>query len=179
MDAAGAAFPTDDQATALDVSDRSGSAATGLENAAYIKGDKSKEPSKDGKLRARNNVLGDIVNSSPIFVTDSGALFVGANDGMLHAFDGSTGEELFAYVPGGIDLTDLAALSDPQYGQTVTHKYFVDGPITVSAKSQTPGKNYLIGSLGRGGRGVFALDVTTPKSFDENDVRFRHGHGDG
>ncbi|MDG6347424.1 PilC/PilY family type IV pilus protein [Luteimonas sp. 8-5] len=166
----GAAFPTAAQKTALDVSSRSGSAATADENAAYIKGDRSNEPSKDGKLRARSSLLGDIVNSSPIYVTDSGALFVGANDGMLHAFDGSTGKELFAYVPGGINLTNLASLSDPQYGQTVTHKYFVDGPITVSAKSQTPGKNYLVGALGRGGRGVFALDVTTPSSFDEDDV---------
>src|SRR5690606_18607946 len=67
-------------------------------------------------------------------------------------------------------LTDLASISNPQYGQTITHKYFVDGPIVVSAKSQTPGKNYLVGALGRGGRGVFGLDVTTPTSFDNDDV---------
>lgn len=166
----GASFPTEAQVKALDASSRTGSAVDGTRNAAYIIGDKSNEPSKDGVLRARTNVLGDIVNSSPIYVTDNGALFVGANDGMLHAFDGSTGKELFAYVPGGISLDDLASLSDPQYGQTVTHKYFVDGPIAVSAKSQTPGKNYLVGALGRGGRGVFALDVTNPTSFDEDDV---------
>src|SRR5690606_13751091 len=169
-DSKGAKFPTAAQTTALDVSGRTGSAATGAQNAAYIMGDKSNEPSKDGKLRARTSLLGDIVNSSPIYVGDSGALFVGANDGMLHAFDGSTGKELFAYVPGGIDLTDLASISNPQYGQTITHKYFVDGPIVVSAKSQTPGKNYLVGALGRGGRGVFGLDVTNPTSFDADDV---------
>ncbi|MDQ2703144.1 MAG: PilC/PilY family type IV pilus protein [Pseudomonadota bacterium] len=170
VDSDGAKFPTPAQVTALDVSARAGSPADGDANAAYIAGDKSNEPSNDGDLRARTNVLGDIVNSSPIFVADSDALFVGANDGMLHAFDGSSGEELFAFVPGGISLTDLASLSDPSYGQTITHKYFVDGPITVSAKSQTPGKNYLVGALGRGGRGVFGLDVTTPSSFDDDDV---------
>jgi type IV pilus assembly protein PilY1 len=171
----GAAFPTTVQETALDASTRTGSEATGAENAAYIIGDKSNEPSRDGKLRARTSLLGDIVNSSPIYVNDSGVLFVGANDGMLHAFDGATGKELFAYVPGGINLSDLGALSDPRYGQSITHKYFVDGPIAVSAKSQTPGKNYLVGALGRGGRGVFALDVTNPSSFDAGDVLWEAG----
>lgn len=170
----GAAFPTAAQVTALDVSARTGSEATGAQNAAYIAGDASNETSSDGKLRPRVNRLGDIVNSSPIYVNDSGVLFVGANDGMLHAFDGGTGKELFAYVPGGISLSDLATLSDPRYGQAVTHKYFVDGPIAVSAKSQTPGKNYLVGALGRGGRGVFALDVTNPKSFDQDDVLWEY-----
>src|SRR5690606_10307790 len=80
--------------------------------------------------------------------------------------DAKTGQEIFAYVPGGISLADLATLSDPYY----THKYFVDGPVTVSAKSQTKDKNYLVGALGRGGRGVFGLDVTDPKNFDEDDV---------
>ena len=171
----GAAFPTAVQITSLDASTRTGSVATGAQNAAYIAGDKSNEPAEDGDLRARTSVLGDIVNSSPIYVNDSGVLFVGANDGMLHAFDGDSGEELFAYVPGGINLADLASISDPGYGQTTTHKYFVDGPIAVSAKSQTPGKNYLVGALGRGGRGVFALDVTNPASFDEDDVLWESG----
>lgn len=163
----GASFPTSAQVSALDVSERPFSGVSGAANAAYIAGDQSKElAKKDGVLRNRSTVLGDIVNSSPIYVTDSGTIFVGANDGMLHAFDAASGAELFAYVPGGISLSDLATLSDPYY----THKYFVDGPITVSAKSQTPGKNYLVGSLGRGGRGVFGLDVTDPKNFDASKV---------
>jgi type IV pilus assembly protein PilY1 len=35
----------------------------------------------------------------------------------------------------------------------------------VSTFKQTPGKNYLVGALGRGGKGIFGLDVTTPSSF--------------
>lgn len=170
----GAAFPTSVQKSALDMSSRASSPATGEQNAAYIAGDRSLEPLHDGKLRARTSVLGDIVNSSPIYVRDVGALFVGANDGMLHAFDAETGEELFAYVPGGINLADLATLSDPLYGQSISHKYFVDGPIAVSARSQTPGKNYLVGALGRGGRGVFALDVTDPANFAADDVLWEY-----
>ncbi len=91
---------------------------------------------------------------------------MGANDGMLHAFNALTGAERFAYVPGGINYSDLASLSDPQY----SHKYFVDGPVVVSTKKQTPSKNYLVGALGRGGKGVFGLDVTTPTNFRTNDV---------
>ena len=40
----------------------------------------------------------------------------------------------------------------------------------VSARARTPGKNYLIGALGRGGRGVYGLDVTNPGSFAAADV---------
>src|SRR5207342_722142 len=84
-----------------------------------------------------------------------------ANDGMLHAFDASTGAERFAYVPGGIDFANLATLSDPQY----VHRYFVDGPVVVASRKQTPGKNYLVGALGRGGKGLYALDVSDPANF--------------
>src|SRR5690606_19499838 len=70
-------------------------------------------------------------------------------------------------------MSQLAELADPLYGSNTTtkpHRYFVDGPIVVSARDRTPGKNYLIGALGRGGRGVYALDVTTPASFGASHV---------
>jgi len=92
---------------------------------------------------------------------------------MLHAFNALTGAERFAYVPGGINLTDLASLSDPQY----THRYFVDGPIAVSTLKQTPGKNYLVGALGRGGKGVYALDVTSPTTFGAANVLWERSTG--
>ncbi len=174
----GATFPTVLQTAALNQSLRITSPVSGADNASYIKGDASRERRNGGELRNRDVLLGDIVNSSPTYVRDSETIFVGANDGMLHAFaakaSGSgnnavtAGQELFAYVPGGISLTGLATLSDPNY----QHKYFVDGPVMVSSKTQTPGKNYLVGALGRGGKGLFGLDVTTPKSFAANDVKW-------
>jgi type IV pilus assembly protein PilY1 len=167
----GAVFPTAAQVAALDESARSHAPATGAQVAAYIAGDQSREAANGGNLRNRTTtVLGDIANSSPIYVEDNNTLFVGANDGMLHAIDADDGTEIFAYVPKGIDLDALASTSDPRYGTTVVHKYFVDGPIAVSAKSQTPGKNYLVGALGRGGKGVFGLDVTDPENFGTGDV---------
>lgn len=173
---AGRTFPTAGQLSQL-------SRSTGLapvsadDNAAFIMGDRSEEKARGGTLRDRDTVLGDIVNSSPLYSSDSKVIYVGANDGMMHAFTTvdiprgpAAGTELFAYVPAGIDFAALSTLSDPQY----EHRWFVDGPITVSTRTQTPGANYLIGSLGRGGRGVYALDVTTPTTFGNNDVLWDH-----
>ena len=95
-------------------------------------------------------------------------LYVGANDGMLHAFNASTGVEEFAYIPSFV-FSNLKNLADPSY----THQYFVDGPVKagdVHFSSNDTWHTVLVGSAGAGGRGVFALDVTTPGSFDSNDV---------
>jgi type IV pilus assembly protein PilY1 len=167
----GTGFPTSSQSTDMAQpvrADINGGITTGAENAAYIAGSQAKEIQNGGKLRDRDVLLGDIANSSPMYVKESETIYVGANDGMLHGFNALTGAELFAYVPAGISFTDLGTLSDPQYSPS--HRYFVDGPVVVSSTSQTPGKNYLVGSLGRGGRGVYGLDVTTPTSFGNGSV---------
>ena len=88
-------------------------------------------------------------------------IYVGANDGMLHAFDAVTGAEVFAYVPQSI-YDKLASLTDPNY----THKYFVDGsPTIVDAFINNQWRTVLVSGLGGGGQGVFALDVTNPGDF--------------
>ena len=170
---AGAAFPTAAQTSLLDQSVRAIAPVSGVDNAAYLKGDRSRERQNGGELRDRETVLGDIVNSSPMYVKDSETIFVGANDGMLHAFNALNGVERFAYVPGGIDFAKLATLSSPQYA----HEYFVDGPVAVSQRTMTPGKNYLVGTLGRGGKGVYALDVTDPTKFGATNVLWEHNGG--
>lgn len=161
----GASFPTDSQEGALE---RTGGASpvSGEDNAAYIKGDRSDETANGGDLRNRVTPMGDIVNSSPFYSEEAAALFVGANDGMLHAINSATGEVEFSYIPAGLDFGALATLSDPEY----RHKFFVDGGVDVTTRAQGKGKNILVASLGRGGKGVFALDVTDPATFDENDV---------
>ncbi len=158
----GTAFPTSAQQTALA---RTGGpadyAVSGSDNANYIKGDASREERNGGLLRNRpTTVLGDIVGSSPTYVKETGTLYVGANDGMLHAFDASSGRELFAYVPGILDFGRLGTLSRGDYA----HKFFVDGPVVATSRALTPNKNILVGTLGRGGKGVYALDVTNPNS---------------
>ncbi|HYG06914.1 MAG TPA: pilus assembly protein [Stenotrophomonas sp.] len=155
----------------------------------YLRGDRSQESAKDvtGGLRIRSGVLGDIVNSQPVYVgapnarlytgaTFIGAsiypafaasraartpmIYVGANDGMLHAFNATTGAETFAFVPKAA-MDHLLDYTSKDYN----HRYFVDGELTVSDVFDTSTgawRSVLVGTMGRGGRGAFALDVTDP-----------------
>jgi len=140
----------------------------------YLRGDRTKEKKTekdtDGLYRYRANLLGDIVHSSPVFDKDTNTVFVGANDGMLHAFYAETGVERFAYIPSPM-LQKIGQLSNPAY----THKFFVDGEMDIGRKSDTflP-KTYLVATLGRGGKGLFALDVTTPSSFGASNIAWEY-----
>lgn len=135
----------------------------------YIRGVRSKEKQNGGTLRNRSSILGDIVNSSPVYVGDTDTVYVGANDGMLHAFNATTGAEQFAYIPSTI-IAALPLLTDSNY----SHQYFVDGDIAVSTRTQTPNKNYLVANLGRGGKGLFGLDVTNPATFGTANVLWEY-----
>lgn len=175
-----------DLKTALIASDDD---ATGLKRLAWLMGYASTETGENS-LRKRTYILGDIVNSDPAFAGPSSfrfnrlptefgsnyytayvaakrgrtsALLVGANDGMVHAFDGDTGRELFAYIPRGV-YSKLAGLSAASY----SHQYTVDGPVYVSdvylgGDSTGEGgewRTLVAGTLGAGGRGVYVLDIT-------------------
>jgi type IV pilus assembly protein PilY1 len=165
---AGITFPTSAQESALARTGVANFPVTGPDNAAYITGSQALEKAAGGTLRDRTALIGDIVDSSPVYVAETGTVYVGANDGMLHAFDASDGVEEFAYVPASVNLANLASLSRPDY----THRYFVDGPVVVSTRAQTAGSNILVGTLGRGGKGIFALDVTSPGSFSASDIEW-------
>jgi type IV pilus assembly protein PilY1 len=154
----------------------------GSRRLAYLRGARTLEKGHPGGVfRIRDRVLGDIVNSSPVYVgapslsvRGSGydvfyseyknrtrAVYVGANDGMLHAFDASDGHELFAYVPNAL-ISRLNSLTSPEY----VHRPFVDGGLTVvEAKMNGRWRTVLASSMGGGARGVFALDVTNPADF--------------
>ena len=171
----------------------------GDEVLAYLRGNRSGEAQNGGDFRDRSTVLGDIVNSDPLFVgtpdygyqvlpgTEGSSykdfrasagyqnrapmVYVGANDGMLHAIDGSktgamAGVERFAYIPLAV-YPKLKQLTDPNY----IHKFFVDGsPAAGDAYIDGAWKTVLVGTLGGGGRGVFALDITDPTSFGPTKV---------
>lgn len=155
----GAAFPTAAQLVPLARSAEP--AVSGASNAAYIAGARDQELANGGELRNRTTVLGDIVGSSPVYDAQTNTVYVGANDGMLHAFDAGDGTEEFAYVPAALDFSDLSTLSQPDY----EHRYFVDGPVILSRRDQTPDTSILVGTLGRGGKGLYSLDVTNPSTF--------------
>lgn len=112
-------------------------------------------------FRERGSRLGDIVHSSPVF--DGTTIYVGANDGMLHAFNSQNGSERFAYVPSLV-IANLKHLKEPSYA----HRYFVDQTPTVKNGYGLLGgaadETILVGGLGKGGKGYFALNVSQPES---------------
>jgi len=126
--------------------------------------------------------LGDIVNSSPVYVRKPpfkykdagyaayreaqkdriGVVYVGANDGMLHAFRASDGEELWAFVPTAV-MREMYRLADVRYD--VGHRFYVDAtPVVADVYHAGAWRTILIGGLGAGGRGYYALDVTDPQN---------------
>lgn len=162
-----------------------GTEDNGKDRLDWLRGDQSDEM-PGGVFRKRSRILGDIINSDPFFVaapnfgyellpgTEGSSyfafrtgnlnrkkmLYVGANDGMLHAFDAQTGVEQFAYVPKEV-FPNLASLTASNYA----HKYFVDGsPYAGHAYFGGAWHTILLGTTGAGGRAVFALDVTAPDS---------------
>jgi len=163
----------------------------GQERINYLRGDTSNE-STGLNFRDRTNILGDIVHSNPVYVGKpqsnhpnaapfgpgtagqlysdfasayedrDGIVYVGANDGMLHGFSESSGEEIIAYVPNAVYSNaagkGLHYLTDPAY----SHNYYVDLSPTVADVylNSSAWKTLLVGGLRAGGRGIFALDVT-------------------
>ena len=115
----------------------------------YLRGSAEHE-STGNNYRSRTVKLGDVVNSSPVFMADppfnypdglesqaystfasnnasrTPMVYIGANDGMVHGFNADTGEELIAYVPNKV-FPDLTRLTTPNY----SHRFFVDGSPTV------------------------------------------------
>lgn len=133
------------------------------------------------------SVLGDIVNSAPVFVGGptgdwrdtmetarystyantraslTPMIYVGANDGMLHGFNASTGAEVFAYVPYAV-RNRLSALTSNPY----THQFNVDGsPAVGDVAIGGSWKTLLVSGMSAGAPGLFALDVSNPGNFTE------------
>lgn len=175
----------------------------------YLRGDRTNELSTSGgKYRARSHLLGDIVNSKltavgapsrryyevynpgysafkSAYAGRTTVAYVGANDGMMHAFNGSlsgtgAGKELFAYIPSftyGTATTaaasGLASLGNPS---SFSHHYLVDGtPVTADIDFKITGgitsstthdwRTILVGGLGKGGKGYYAIDITDPSQW--------------
>lgn len=86
-------------------------------------------------------------------------LFVGANDGMLHALDAQTGRERFAFIPSQL-MSKLGSIADNDYA----HQYFVDGQMAIRTFGT---QSVLVGALGGGSEGLYGLDVTNPNPATE------------
>jgi len=119
----------------------------------FLRGDDSNCQLNGGLFRNRSGKLGDLVHSAPIL--EDGILYVGGNDGMMHAFDSSSGIELFAYVPNLV-YSNLRFLAEPSY----THKFYVDLTVYTKYINDTNQK-LLVGGLAKGGKGYYCLDIST------------------
>ena len=86
-------------------------------------------------------------------------VYVGANDGMLHALDAATGVEKWAYVPGAV-YGNLARLTSKS--NLFTQSYVDSSPVVREVYTDGRWRTLLVGALRLGGQGVYALDVTDP-----------------
>lgn len=182
------------QADLNKASPSSSSDSLGSDRLSYLRGDKTRE---SNPFRKRTTLLGDIINSGVAYsgvptasITSSSystfynanasrtpAVFVGANDGMLHAFNASAagGNELFAYIPSWMG-PKLSALTSPSY--VGAHQSYVDSTPVVAeaevlnASSVLEWQTVLVSGTGSGGQGVFALDVTDPTAFSASKVKW-------
>lgn len=187
----------------------------------YLRGDQTYELSNSGYYRTRSHLLGDVVNAKltavgvpewpyydiynagyksfkSSYASRATVVYAAANDGMLHAFDGTVpssssstctstlstpttacGKELFAYIPSftyGSSSTaassGLASLGNPS---SFSHHFLVDATpvsgdvdlyVTANPTASTNDwRTLLVGGLGKGGKGYYAIDVTDPSSW--------------
>ena len=88
-------------------------------------------------------------------------VYAGSNDGMLHAFDSNTGDELWAFIPPNL-LPKLRGMVAAKANTSHTI-YGVDGSLAVEdIFYDNKWRTILLAGLGRGGHGYFALDITKP-----------------
>jgi len=150
----------------------------------FLRGDDSND---GGKYRDRKGwFLGDIIYSAPrvvgpprsfFFENDyqtfksnnlsrSTMIYLGANDGMLHAFNFSDGSEAWSFIP------EKTRQNLPCLTLEACHKYYVDLSPTASdvydpawksgGDDWTGWKTVLLGGNRLGGEEYFALDITDP-----------------
>lgn len=139
---------------------------------------RANEPYPQNEYDALGNVVKGNAYSEfkDAYKNRDGIVYVGSNDGMLHAFDATTGVERFSYVPNivfdtlaGSGDNKIADLSNPNY----THEFSVDGTPSVmdvyaktTSASSRKWQTVLVGGMGAGGAGYYALNVTDPTTFD-------------
>ena len=184
------------------MSDAQKQAAAGANLVNYLRGDRGLEGfalSDANRLyRPRESRLGDIIGSQPLYVgkpvhryrdtgyaayrlsqqNRQGMVYVGGNDGMLHAFHAETdlrktekvggrdvqlaAREAWAFVPRAV-MPEMARLASVDYDGG--HRYFVDGaPVVADIQDGNVWKTILVGGFNKGGKGYYALDISDPKN---------------
>ena len=144
-------------------------------------------PNRVVNKRNVNNLLGPVINGSPWLQTGSIAqfsdsiypgysafvianrqrqnvLWVPSGDGMLHALKASDGTAIMSYVPGAL----AGRLGAATFTDQPVSAYVDGSPFTADVKVGANWRTYLFSSLGRGGRGLFAMDVSDTSALNES-----------
>ncbi|MEH6671144.1 pilus assembly protein [Halopseudomonas sp.] len=176
----------------------------GADRVAYLRGSRALEGTSASDFRRRGSLLGDIINSTPVVVGEPAYIpyladdidgddgdyiafreankdrpelvYVGANDGMLHAFFAGKverddqgnetvvhegGKEAFSFIPKAV-INNLPKLTAQSY-KGGAHQFYVDGsPLVRDVYFGGSWRTVLIGTLRAGGKSIFALDITDP-----------------
>ncbi len=170
-------------------------AAQGVNLVNYLRGqngfeaDRSTNVAANWLYRGREAVMGDALESQPAFIAKPvfgytypgyatfktnnasrvGTVYMGANDGMMHAIAADTGIERWAYIPSMV-IPNMWKLADKNYA--TLHTNYVNGSAITSDvctanctnDATAVWKTILVGGLNGGGRGYYALDITNPTS---------------
>ncbi|HLB03276.1 MAG TPA: PilC/PilY family type IV pilus protein, partial [Nitrospiria bacterium] len=145
----------------------------------FVHGLDSYDADSDGNTTEKRGwILGDILHSRPQVVSyasyafsstneadcnvNKTLIYVGANDGMLHAFRDCDGSEAWAYIPAELVI-------NLHYLTQSSHTYFMDSSPSVyiydadkDGNIETGDNVILIFGERRGGGWYYALDVTDP-----------------
>ena len=146
-----------------------------------------------GSVTVRPSVHGDVLHSRPAvinYVEGSGGIndklvvFYGSNDGLFRAINGSQTDSIGSVPPGGelwslvlsehygklnrqrINAPELAIPPSASVG-SLPKDYFVDGSTGIFQKLNSSGnvaQAFLYLTMRRGGRFIYAIDVTNPVS---------------
>jgi hypothetical protein len=106
-------------------------------------------------------------------------ILVGANDGQVHAFKTSDGSEAWSFIPPNL-LSRLKLTAHSTEPSSLTHQYYVDGPVTVAdawvpatagtgtAKSASDWKTLLLFGEGRGaGANLWSSSTSCDSGFNQ------------
>jgi type IV pilus assembly protein PilY1 len=138
----------------------------------FINGLDLPDTDQDGVTNEPRTQIGDAMHSQPVTVVygpdiRDGLVFLGTNDGFLHALDIESGAELWSFLPPEF----LGDQIDLYKDESSTNKHYgIDGDLRVQIVADSDGiiepgeKVYLYFGMGRGGDFYYALDVTNPTS---------------
>lgn len=144
-------------------------------------------------LRTRSALLGDIVNSSlervapqtqtisaivgdttyDSYLAFKGAelensVVVNANDGFFHVLNAANGQHRYGYMPSSV-LPFLNIVADPDYLDSGSHRFLVDGQISISdAQLGSTWSTVAVSGMGAGGKSIFAVRLFEQSSSSPN-----------